>query len=103
MPVTLTVSHADLSPVPAVPLPKIAHHRSVRCCPVCAEPRCADADACRAAFDTFDWMDCPACEGTGYDTTEFEIYCPVCDGAKVLEAGIEDTPAASEGIAAVAA
>ncbi|MEV4915299.1 hypothetical protein AB0K47_00425 [Streptomyces tirandamycinicus] len=92
MPATLYVSPVDLPRIPALPLPKIVH-RSVRCCPVCAEPRCADADECRAAFDTFEWMDCPACEGTGYDTNEFQIFCPVCDGAKVLEAGIEDVQA----------
>ncbi|MEW2223121.1 hypothetical protein AB0939_28140 [Streptomyces sp. NPDC006990] len=32
------------------------------------------------------WMDCPACEGSGYDTLEFQIWCPDCGGGKVLEA-----------------
>ncbi|TFE55348.1 hypothetical protein E3E14_05865 [Streptomyces sp. ICN441] len=102
MPPTLIASHTALPRVPAVPLPKIMRS-SGRSCPVCAEVRCLDADGCRASFDTFEWMDCPDCQGTGFDTTEFQIFCPVCGGAKVVEAGLVDTAGASQDVAGVAA
>ena len=30
-------------------------------------------------------MACSACEGTGYDTTGFEIWCPLCLGSRLVE------------------
>ncbi|MBQ0982979.1 hypothetical protein KBZ10_00150 [Streptomyces sp. F63] len=42
------------------------------------------------AFGAIEWLECPACAGSGYDTTGFQLYCPDCCGAKVLEVEIVD-------------
>ncbi|MFI1735485.1 hypothetical protein ACH40E_41010 [Streptomyces acidicola] len=75
--------------------PKIVR-RSARTCPVCGKARCQDANACRTAFGTTEWLECPACAGSGYDTTGFQLYCFDCGGAKVLEVEIVDTPGVGE-------
>ena len=75
--------------------PKIVR-RSARRCPVCARSRCLDRAACRKAFGTTEWLECPACAGSGYDTTGFQLYCSDCGGAKVLEVEIIDASGAVE-------
>ncbi|MCC5032614.1 hypothetical protein DMH02_004950 [Streptomyces sp. WAC 00631] len=72
-----------------VSAPKIVR-RSLRCCPVCGKAPCANPRACRVAFGAIEWLECPACAGSGYDTTGFQLYCPDCCGAKVLEVEIVD-------------
>lgn len=72
-----------------VSAPKIIRH-SARRCPVCGKSRCVDPTACRKAFSTTEWLECPACAGSGYDTTGFQLYCSDCGGAKVLEVEIID-------------
>jgi hypothetical protein len=59
--------------------------RGGRVCPVCAEGRCADVSVCAAEFAARSWVDCPQCAGSGFDTTGFDIWCPVCDGARIVE------------------
>ncbi|MFF9262691.1 MULTISPECIES: hypothetical protein [Streptomyces] len=70
--------------------------RTARSCAVCGKTRCQDAKACRTAFGTTEWLECPACAGSGYDTTGFQLYCPDCGGAKVLEVEIVDASAVVE-------
>ncbi|GAB7102899.1 hypothetical protein JCM4814A_12130 [Streptomyces phaeofaciens JCM 4814] len=70
--------------------------RTARSCAVCGKTRCQDAKACRTAFGTTEWLECPACAGSGYDTTGFQLYCPDCGGAKVLEVEIIDAPGVVE-------
>jgi formate dehydrogenase maturation protein FdhE len=64
--------------------PRVFRH-SFRFCPVCGTPSCPDPEACRRDFENAEWLECPDCAGTGYDTTGFRIFCQVCHGAKVLE------------------
>lgn len=85
MPVSLIHPHRPTG----VPAPKIVR-RSARCCPVCGKLRCLDPDSCRKAFGAIEWLECPACAGSGYDTTGFQLYCSDCGGAKVLEVEIID-------------
>jgi len=47
-------------------------------------------------FGSTEWLECPTCGGTGYDTTGFQLYCPDCGGAKVLRVEIVGTPGVSE-------
>jgi len=87
MPVSLVNSGRQTS----APAPKIVRH-SARCCPVCRRTRCLDPVACKTAFGTAEWLECPACAGSGYDTTGFQLYCSDCGGAKVLEVEIINAP-----------
>jgi hypothetical protein len=79
---------AVLAPVVALSVTRPAPVRLVRgsrSCPVCAEGRCADASVCAAEFTARSWIDCRDCGGSGFDTTGFDIWCRVCDGARVVE------------------
>ncbi|MFD9721368.1 hypothetical protein [Streptomyces sp. NPDC059076] len=67
--------------------PKIVR-RTARICPVCGKGRCQDSHACRMAYGATEWLECPACAGSGYDSTGFQLYCFDCGGAKVLEVEI---------------
>ncbi|MDX3094552.1 hypothetical protein PV417_08260 [Streptomyces sp. ME19-03-3] len=58
---------------------------------VCGDRRCRDVATCAAYFEARSWMDCPECEGTGYDSTGFQIWCHMCEGGRLVEAGIGDT------------
>ena len=78
-----------------VPAPKIIR-RSARSCAVCGKTRCEDPRSCRLTFGSTEWLECPTCGGTGYDTTGFQLYCPDCGGAKVLRVEIVGTPGVSE-------
>ncbi|MBA2807327.1 hypothetical protein ACFYYD_31430 [Streptomyces bluensis] len=91
MPVSLI--HPDRQT--GVSAPKIVR-RSARTCPVCGKARCQDPVTCRTAFGTTEWLECPACAGSGYDTTGFQLYCFDCGGAKVLEVEIVDAPGVGE-------
>ncbi|MFD0329053.1 hypothetical protein ACFQZC_14900 [Streptacidiphilus monticola] len=64
--------------------------RSVRTghdCPVCGGFHAQPNAECAAEFAARSWMDCPACEGTGWDTTGMEVFCRTCCGSKLVEAG----------------
>lgn len=79
---------AVLAPVVALPVTRPEPVRLVRggrSCPVCAERRCADVSVCAAEFAARSWIECADCGGSGFDTTGFDVWCPVCDGARVLE------------------
>lgn len=91
MPVSLLHPHRS-----TVPPASTIVRRSARCCAVCGTARCHDAEACRRDFGTIEWLECPDCAGSGYDTTGFRIFCPVCRGAKVLEVEIVEALAVSE-------
>lgn len=78
-----------------VPGPKIVR-RSSRICAVCGKSRCQDPAACRTVFGATEWLECPACGGSGYDSTGFQLYCLDCGGAKVLEVEIVQTPGGIE-------
>lgn len=91
MPVSLVHAQRQSGP----PVPRIVR-RSVRCCPVCGMPSCQDPNACRRDFMSIEWLECPECAGTGYDTTGFQIFCPACRGAKVLEVEIVGDPEVAE-------
>ncbi|MGW7349938.1 hypothetical protein [Streptomyces sp. NPDC054784] len=75
----------------ALPAPKIIR-QTVRVCPVCGTSRCRDESACRTTYSISEWLECPACAGSGYDSTGFQLYCPDCGGAKVLAVEIIDPP-----------
>jgi DnaJ-class molecular chaperone len=45
---------------------------------------------------SIEWLECPDCAGSGYDTTGFQIFCPACRGAKVLEVEIVGDPEVAE-------
>ncbi|AWW38709.1 hypothetical protein [Streptomyces cadmiisoli] len=63
---------------------------------MCGTTRCQNVQACRTAFGTTEWLECPACAGSGYDTAGFQLYCPDCGGAKVLEVEIVDAQGVAE-------
>jgi hypothetical protein len=71
--------------------PKIVR-QSARRCPICWKPSCLEPAACKSAFGTAEWLECPACAGSGYDTTGFQLYCIDCGGAKVLEVEVINPP-----------
>lgn len=79
----------------SIPTPKIIR-RSVRRCPICWKPNCLNPAACKAAFSAAEWLECPACGGSGYDTSGFQLYCPDCGGAKVLEVEIVNLPGVAD-------
>jgi hypothetical protein len=79
---------AVLAPVVALPSARPEPVRLVRggrACPACAERVCADAGACAADLATRSWANCQDCGGSGYDTTGFDIWCPVCVGSGTVE------------------
>ncbi|QHC25260.1 hypothetical protein [Streptomyces sp. GS7] len=84
MPATLVAPRPAPVATPPVALAPVRRHNG-RVCPVCAERRCQDAAECAAEYESRTWMACPDCDGTGYDTTEFQIWCLVCGGAKEIE------------------
>ncbi|MGY4972038.1 hypothetical protein ACWGCC_23055 [Streptomyces nigrescens] len=87
----MPASPALVRPAPApiaVPPALVAPVRLVRSsavCPVCGNSRCIDPAACNAEYEAREWATCPDCEGTGFDSTEFQIWCSLCGGAKVVE------------------
>jgi hypothetical protein len=64
--------------------------RSVRTghdCPVCGDSHSQINPECAVEFAARQWTACVECEGTGWDTTGMEIYCRICCGSKLVEAG----------------
>ncbi|WP_185992964.1 hypothetical protein [Streptomyces sp. 130] len=52
---------------------------------MCAERHCPEPADCAAEFASGAWAECADCGGSGYDTTGFDIWCPVCAGSRVVE------------------
>ncbi|MFF8649933.1 hypothetical protein ACF06D_17120 [Streptomyces griseoluteus] len=59
--------------------------RGGRGCPVCGERRCSVPAECANEYANRSWGACDDCAGSGYDTTGFDIWCPVCVGTGTVE------------------
>jgi hypothetical protein len=59
--------------------------RGGRACPICAMRRCATPAVCANEYANRSWDECADCGGSGFDSSEFDIWCPVCLGLGVLE------------------
>ncbi|NJQ03554.1 hypothetical protein [Streptomyces zingiberis] len=89
MPVSLVHPHRVTGRPPA---PRIVR-TAARCCAVCGLSHCDAPQACRWEYDRTEWLECPDCGGSGYDTTGFRIFCPICRGSKMLKVEIVEDAA----------
>ncbi|MFB7779990.1 hypothetical protein [Streptomyces bauhiniae] len=83
MPASVVIAPAASSVEPTVaPVPLV---RGGRSCPVCGERRCLVPADCANEYVNRAWGACGDCAGSGYDTTGFDIWCPVCVGTGTVE------------------